>query len=204
MVGSSVYGRYLGFKLRLMFPAHDDAIDYPTQLHVYFITVEAHIALTSTTVPTRTAVTKTQLELHICDQLQEFYNSKDDRMEFQPKLQGFKVDKFHNVLLDRNAQIGRPQSMVGGGAATGAGAPPDAFVNHSWDLKQKMHYQPFTAGGSDSHYLNRPDEAGYKVCVVYNPDFAGQDGLTARKISYERNDQVWFGDHCTTIPGLVR
>ena len=115
-------------------------------------------------------------------------------MEFRPKLQGFKVDKYVEVKPNRNTQIGRPQSMVGGGAATGAGAPPDVFINHSWDLKQKMHYQPFTAGGSDSHYLNRPDAMGYKCVVIFNPDFAGQDGAGARKISFQSNDQIWFGD----------
>lgn len=195
MIGSSCYGRYLGYKLRLMFPRHDDAIDIPTSLHVYFCTVEAPFARTANTTPTVGAVTKLQLEEHIADQLQQFFDKKNERMEFMPRLQGFRVDKHVEVKPDRDSQIGRPQSNIGGGAAVGSGGPPDVFVNHSWAIKQKLHYQlADTQLGADTHYLNRPDACGYKCVVIYNPDFAGQDGTTDTKISFQANDQMWFGD----------
>ncbi len=196
MVGDSVYGRYLGVKMRFQFPRHDDAIDIPTTLHCYFITVYPGSNWTKYTTPTAGGATKANLEAHIENQLKEFYDTKQNRLEFNERLEGFRIDKHVQVKPDRNTQIGRPQSMVGGGAATGAGAPPDVFVSHSWDIKQKLHYEEATGTqlGSDTHYLNRPGRVGYKCCVVYNPDFAGQDALGERKITLDHNHQFWYGD----------
>lgn len=196
MVGDSVYGRYLGVKMRFQFPPHDNAIDIPTTLHCYFITVFPGANWTKYTNPTQGAATKTQLEEHIENQLKEFYDTKQNRLQFNDRLSGFRIDKHVQVKPDRNTQIGRPQSSLGGGATTGSGAPPDVFINYSWDIKQKLHYEEATGTqlGSDTHYLNRPGQAGYKCCVVYNPDFAGQDATAERKITLDHNHAFWFGD----------
>jgi len=196
MIGDSCYGRYLGMKLRLRFPQGDDAIAIPTVLHVYFITVYSPMAATEFTTPKANDVTKQNIRDHVCNQLQQFYNVKLDQMQFNDKLQGFRIDRHIKVRPDRNAQIGRPQTTFMTGTLHNGGGPPDVFINHSWNIKQKIHYQGVTGTqlGSETHYLNRPGKAGYKCMVIFNPNFNGQDALTETKIRYEYNDCYWMGD----------
>ena len=195
MIGDSMYGRYLGLKLRLEFPTAPNEIDLPTSLQVYFITVFPEMALTDYTTPTAVGVTKNQVKLHVENQLKQWYNSIESRMDFPDKMAGFRVDKRVDVLPDRNTQIGRPQSMVGGGVTTAVGTVPDFFCQHSWDIKQKMHYEKFDAGGADTHYLNRPGPVGYKCMVVFNPDWQHMAGQTnPATIEYDWNACFWAGD----------
>ena len=86
MVGDNVYGRFLTTKLQIGFPQGINNIIAPTTLHVYFITVFQELNLTPFTTPTRSgvaggAVTKTQIEDHVKNQLKEFFNSKSDQMQ---------------------------------------------------------------------------------------------------------------------------
>lgn len=200
MIGDSVYGRYLGTKLRFIFPAGSNSLFESTKLWVYYVTVHQEMALTKYTSPTMdgaSAPSKTQIENHIANQLKEFYDSKQDRMEFNERLTGFRIDRTHQVKADRNAQLSMPQNASS--ATTGWGTVGDQFVNHSWDIKQKLHYQPWntTEGGDDSHYLNRPGKAGYKAIVIFNPDYEHQGeggGDANRVIKYDYNTCFWFGD----------
>jgi hypothetical protein len=213
MVGDNVYGRYLTMKLQIGFPQGINNIILPSSLHVYFITVFQELNLTAFTTPTRSgsaggAVTKTQIEEHIQNQLKEFYNSKSDQMQFHDKLQGFRVDKYHRIKPNRNRAIGQPttgQFQIGT-APNLVGGPPDIFLSHTWNVKQKLHYQDFdnNNGGNDTHYLNKPGRAGYKCCVIYNPDYQfqvpaqvpGSDPpeMTDPRIEYQHNACFWYGD----------
>lgn len=196
MIGDSVYGRYCGLKLRLGFPQGDDSINIATRLHVYFCTVYSPLAATEFTSPAADAITKLNLRDHVGNQLKQFYNQKLDRMTFNDRLQGFRIDKSVLVKPDRNHQIGRLQTPFMAGTAASAGGPPDVFIEHTWDIKQKLHYEPVLASslGTETHYLNRPGKAGYKCMVIFNPDFAGQDSATDTRIQYETNDCFWMGD----------
>lgn len=199
MVGDNIYGRYLGTKLRFVFPSGSDSLFESTKLHIYYITVHQDFALTKYTSPTMDGAagpSKTQVENHIANQLKEFYDTKNDRMQFHDRLSGFTINKHHQIKANRNAQISMPQNASS--ATTGWGTVGDQFHNYSWTIKQKLHYQPWntTEGGTDTHYLNRPGRAGYKAIVIYNPDFEHQ-GTTARPdsvIKYDWNDCLWYGD----------
>jgi hypothetical protein len=213
MVGDNVYGRFLTMKLQIGFPQGINNIIWPTSLHVYWITVFQELNLTAFTTPTRSgsaggAVTKTQIEEHISNQLKEFYNSKSDQMQFHDVVQGIRVDKHQVVRPNRNMAIGQPttgQFQIGS-APNLVGGPPDIFLSHTWNIKQKMHYQDFdnNNGGNDTHYLNKPGRAGYKCCVIYNPDYQkqvpaqvpGSDPveMTDPTIEYQHNACFWYGD----------
>jgi hypothetical protein len=184
---------------------------------VYFITVFQQLNLTPFTSPTRSgtggdAVTKTQIETHISNQLKEFYNSKSDQMQFHDKVQGIRIDKHVLVKPRRNTQINQPttgQFQIGTApdAANLVGGPPDAFLSHTWNIKQKLHYQEFdnNNGGNDTHYLNKPGRTGYKCCVIFNPDYRFQQPAAIPgtsdpvvnsdpRIEYQHNSCFWYGD----------
>ena len=213
MVGDNVYGRFLTMKLQIGFPQGINNVIWPTSLHVYFITVFQELNLTQFTTPSRSgsaggAVTKTQIEDHIANQLKEFYNSKEDQMSFHDRVQGIRIDRHQIVKPNRNTQIGQPttgQFQIGT-APNLVGGPPDVFLSHTWNIKQKLHYQDFdnNNGGSDTHYLNKPGRAGYKCCVIYNPDYQKQvpgtvpgsdpPEPTDPTIEYQHNACFWYGD----------
>lgn len=213
MVGDNVYGRFLTTKLQIGFPQGINNIIWPTTLHVFFITVYQQLNLTPFTTPSRSgvsggAVTKLQIEDHVVNQLREFYNAKADQMEFHDKIQGMRIDKYKKVKPNRNTQIAQPttgQFQIGS-APNLVGGPPDIFISHTWKIKQKMHYQPFdnNNGGNDTHYLNKPGRAGYKCCVIFNPDYNYQNPaqvpgsdppeMTDPRIEYQHNSCFWYGD----------
>ena len=213
MVGDNVYGRFLTMKLQIGFPQGINNIIWPTTLHVYFITVFQELNLTAFTTPSRSgsaggAVTKTEIEDHVKNQLREFYNSKSDQMQFHDKVQGLRIDKYVKVKPKRMTQIGQPttgQFQIGT-APNLVGGPPDVLISHTWKIKQKLHYQDFdnNNGGNDSHYLNKPGRAGYKCCVIFNPDYIYQQANTVPgsdppeptdpRIQYQHNSCFWYGD----------
>ncbi len=202
MLGDSIYSRYLNTKILMKFPQDENQILTPTQIWIYQVWITQPYGLTPFTSPARTAATNGQLEAFISAQAKEFYDTKEDRLDFAERLRGIKVLRKFKVKPSRQTSIGLPSQsnmynntgrpaythLSGTNTAVPAittgqelemiGGPPDYFKTMSWPCKVKLHYQVSgnldTLGGEATHYLNIPPKSiGYPAWIVYNPDFLG-------------------------------
>lgn len=218
MVGDSCYSRYLTTKMRLMFPQGNNVLVQPCSITVYQVWVKAPLAATPYTTPGVNNVTQADIELHVKQQCQEFFSTLDDKLEFREKLRGVKVIGRRKVRLSRDTSIVNPpfNSLANN---TGSGAPnviiggtQDWYGTFKWPCKQKLWYEESQSlvGAGITHYLNRPPKnLGYPALIIYNPNFAEQQVLSAsndppnadpllgdidRRIRIQYRSKHWFGD----------
>lgn len=218
MVGDSCYSRYLTTKVRLMFPQGNNMLIQPTSITVFQVWVKAPLAKTPFTTPGVNNVAQADIELHIKQQCQEFFSTLDDKLEFREKLQGVKVIRKQKVRLSRDTSIVTPPFTTVPNT-TGSGAPhvamggtQDWYGTFKWECKQKLWYEESQSlvGADITHYLNRPPKnLGYPALIIYNPNFAEQQVLSAsndppnsdpilgdvdRRIRVQYRSKHWFGD----------
>lgn len=170
MLGDNIYSRYLNTKILMKFPQDDNQILIPTQIWIYQVWITTPYALTKFTSPGRTDASNGQLEAHISAQAKEFYDTKEDRLDFAERLSGVRVIRKFKVKPSRQTSIGlpsqsnmynntgRPAYVHLGPGPSGAtntdvpalttgkelemkGGPPDYFKTMSWPCKVKMQYQ---------------------------------------------------------------
>lgn len=209
MVGDSCYSRYLTTKLLLKFPQGTNQIITPTQLWVYQIWVTAGLKATPYTGTgsadfKRDTVTKTVLENWITSQCQEFFATKNDRMDFNERLHGIKIIKKFKVRPQRQTSIGLPSAngsayanvtragytqafdssssaahpvpaiSTVGNITEMVGGPPDVFKTFNWPVKVKEHYQESSELTDGHTHYLNNPARGYPALIIFNPDFAGQ------------------------------
>ena len=186
----------------------------PCSITVYQLWVKAPLAATKHTVVPANMVTSLGLEKHINDQIEEYFDSMSDRMEFRDSsvFTGIKVVKKVKVRVSNDESIVKQGSYTGQPAAnqngmiTVQGSVPDWFHQFDWTTKTKLHYEESTElAGVNDLYINRPPRnLGYPVLVIYNPNFADQavtvdpnnpntTGLD-RKIGLDHRSKHWYGD----------
>jgi hypothetical protein len=222
MLGDNIYSRYLNTKILMKFPQDENQILIPTQIWIYQVWITTPYALTKFTSPGRTDASNAQLEAHILAQAKEFYDTKEDRLDFAERLSGVQVLKKFKVKPQRQTSIGLPSQsnmynntgraaythLSGTNTAVPAittgkelemiGGPPDYFKTMSWPCKVKMQYQVSgnltTLGGEATHYLNMPPKSiGYPAWIVFNPDYEGQTS-DAHRIIVQHASKHYYGD----------
>lgn len=213
MVGDSIYGRYLTTKLEISFPQPPNLRRAPQPLWVYQLWVNAPRNLTPFTTPMRDTETAALLEAHIESHCQEFYNTKDDVIEFHEKMKNIKVIGRQKIVPKRTEQIAVPANRSAyGGDTTGVtveyGVVSPIYTTWSWPIKRKLHYEESTHlgrsgphGDAYTHYMNTPpDGMGYPALVIFNP-FAGEPhpnepGNPGDNFEplIRHNTKIWFGD----------
>lgn len=216
IIGSSCYSRYLSTKMLLEFPQQKNMLTEPCSIEVYQLWVKAPLAATKHTATPANQVTSAQLEKHIEQQVEEFFDTKSDRMEFHDAsvYNGVKIIKKQKVRISQdNSIVMNPVATVGPfstgqvpiGMANVQGSVPDWFHQFSWTTKTKLHYEESTAlAGVNDLYMNRPPPSlGYPVLVIYNPNFATQavtvdpnnpNTAVDRRIKLDYRSKHWYGD----------
>lgn len=213
MVGDSIYGRYLTMKLEISFPQPNSLRRASQPLWVYQIWVNAPRNLTPFTTPMRDLETAALLEAHVEAHCKEFFNTKDDVLEFHEKMKNIKIIAKKKIVPKRTEQIALPayQTAYGDGqvgVTFEGGTISPIYTSWSWPIKRKLHYEESTAlardgphGDAYSHYMNTPPNGmGYPALVIFNP-FAGEphpNTSTNPGDNYEplirHNSKIWFGD----------
>lgn len=207
MVGDSCYSRYLTTKLRLIFPQGNNVLVEPCSITIFKIWVTAPLAKTKYTTPGINNVAQADIEAHIKQQCQEFFDSLGDKLEFRERLQGVKILEKRKVRLSRDQSIVKAadaiQTMSGSDAHI-VGGTQDWYGTFKWDCKRKLHYETSQSlvGAGITHYMNRPPSGmGYPALVIYNPNFLTQGvtsdpvlGTVDRRIAVQFRSQHWYGD----------
>lgn len=212
MVGDSIYGRYLTTKMEISFPQPPTLRRASQPLWVYQLWITAGMNATAFTTPSRATVTANNLETHIANACKEFFNTKNDILEFHEKMQNVKIILSRKIVPKRNDQIGLTATQQVGGVDSGlitheSGTVEPVYLRFDWHVKTKLHYEEsayLDRTGPESnaytHYMNIPPKQGYPVLVIYNP-YAGEphpnttgNPGTGYEPLVRHNSKFWYGD----------
>lgn len=197
--GDSCYYKMLTTKLEFSFPQAQYSLSRPTRLYVYQVWVKTPLNLTAHTTPTRSAVTSAQIEDHVRNACQEWFNSRQDHFLFRELKDGvnIKVLRKMKVNVNRNNQIqyypisnqglanptAGPANTWPAGTDVPAGLQPGPgnsglekwFRSFTWHYNRKQHFECMdTPGGPDGKHDLYTNISWFPALIVYNPDFTHQ------------------------------
>lgn len=191
--GDSCYYKMMTTKLQLSFPQAQYSLSRPTRIYVYQVWVKTPLNLTAHTTPTRSGVTKAQIEDHVQTACREWFDSRQDHFAFHELKDGvnIKVLSRTKVNVNRNNQIQYfPVSNQGLANPTddastnptviSAGLQPGPgnsglekwFRSFTWHYNRKMHFECMdTPSGPDSKHDLYTNISWFPALIVYNPDY---------------------------------
>lgn len=200
MLGNSIYVKYIKAKIQIQFPPKWDLLK-PAQLFLVHGWVTTPTNWTDVTNPTAHQATPDQFIQHLNDCLRQYFNDKQDMLQFRPKSwdNGIKVIKTQKIVPDIMKQFSTPLQVyyTGSGGDT-EGAVPNVNKSCSWTVNRKVHYQLSNDGQADFLY---PNMNWIPFMCIYNPDFRHftpdvgnppqEDGNRLRILM---NNQTWYSD----------
>ena len=210
MIGDSVYSRYLKCKLEIDLPFGQRCIKHPCDLYLIHGWITHPVGNTVHTNPTKIAFTRTQLNEHIQEQLQQYFNQRLDKLSYIPKkTSNIKIEGYRKVKPQLNNSLGAPASAVmfannmGGVVQDSVGSPPIVNMTCNWNTKRKVNYvlgtdnitQPGTALP-----FNYPNYSWLPFMCLYNPTalkFLDPNIYTAQyepKFNVRYNSAHYFSD----------
>lgn len=201
MIGQSIYVKYIKAKLQIQFPP-THILTKPAQLFLIHGWITTPPMWTDTTTPKAHEVTRAQLNAHINERLKQYFNEKQDQLQFRPKTwnNGIKVLGHQKVVPDIQRQFSIPAEQPSGVGSL-MGAIPNVNKSCTWSVQRKVHYQiseePVT--GEDPVEFLYPNTSWLPFMCLYNPDFrhftADEEGAdVGNRIRVLMNNQTWYSD----------
>lgn len=183
MIGDSVYSRYLKCKVEIGLPFGQRCIKHPCDLYLIHGWITHPIGNTVHTNPTKAEFTRTQLNEHIQEQLQQYFNQRIDKLQFIPKkTSNIKIEGYRKVKPKLNQSLGAPASQVmfsnnmGGIVQDSVGSPPVVNMTCNWRTKRKINYVQGTDNidptSGTALMFNYPNYAWLPFMLLYNPTAA--------------------------------
>ena len=211
--GDSVTMQYLKTKMLFSFPTGEAGIKEPMRVQVIWGFITRPFMFTPYSTPAVGNVTVEQLKDLAKNQVEEYWNSKQDQLTFRKKQnENIRVIGKRWIRPDRTARIGVPQTPVTNASTGGSmvGAPPDVRLDLSWPVKGQRWELTYTnatgdtgdygAAAASPQFFN--NESWIPFFVVYSPDYdsvtpAGTPGHPvpeANRIQLSYSTACWYKD----------
>lgn len=174
MIGSSVYSRYLKAKVEIELPSGTNPIRHPCDIYLIHGWVTQPLGKTLHTTPTNTQVTRSDVQNHILEQLQQYFNQREDKLvPIRRRTSNIKFEGYRKIKPKQNAKLGvDPMALSTGvnNTQTFQGALPLINMNCSWRCKRKVHYTQGTSNASVNNLEHSYVNHGWiPFMAVYNP-----------------------------------
>lgn len=174
MVGSSIYSRYLKAKVEIELPSGTNPIRHPCDVYLIHGWVTQPLGATLHTTPTIGQMTRANIESHILENLQQYFNQRADKLVPVPKKTSNVVfEGYRKIKPKLNARLGvQPMALSTGvnNTQTYQGAMPIVNMNCSWKTKRKVHYSLGTTSGAVNNLEhNFPNYGWIPFMAVFNP-----------------------------------
>ena len=173
MIGTSIFSRFLKIKVRVDFPIGSDVLVKPFKMYLVSGWVTNPLNKNAHTLIHEADVTQTILNQHVETNLLEYFDDKNDTLEFHKKTrQNIKVESYRRILPKTAESVFGQRTHVeqvapGSSSKTAAGAPPYVQLNHSWKVMRKVHY---TLGLSESDGNTLPQAGDTELQNYYVND----------------------------------
>lgn len=201
MIGQSIFCKYIKAKLQIQFPP-THILTKPAQLFLIHGWITTPPMWTDTTTPKAHEATRSQLNAHINERLKQYFNEKQDQMQFRPKTwnNGIKVLGYQHVVPNLQRQFSIPAEQPSGVGSL-LGSVPNVNKSCTWKVNRKVHYQiseePVT--GEDPVEFLYPNTSWLPFMCLYNPDFRHftedtEGGDVGNRIRVLMNNQMWYSD----------
>lgn len=207
MIGDAVYSRLIKMKLQFRFPEANNQLVNPCKIFLIQGWCTVPSAFTANTSPTESQATLPNLRSHIKDQLDEYFDQREDFLRFRElTTSNMKILSWKEIKPPRS-QIPAPPAVVFN-SATGlnatVGAPPMINRSLTWKVNRKIHYSEgkAIAAGDGTTFVQDtqnmyPNQASWlPFAIIYNPDFARMSNAagTAQTMTVAYNDIHYYSD----------
>ena len=187
MIGNTIYSKYLKCKVEFQLPYGGNQIRHPCDMFLIHGFVTAPTNNTFSTTPTMTAFTRKNLNDHIKEQLEQYFNQRSDKLQYIPKrTSNIKFLGYRKLKVKRNSNLGPdPQAIVAvtgtpdhsgdpvshiGSTVANYGAHPVINMTCTWPMKRKVVYNLGTAGATATALdFNYPNHSWLPFMALYNP-----------------------------------
>jgi hypothetical protein len=187
MIGRSVFSKYLKAKLTIEIPYGQRVIKHPADLYIVHGFITVPIANTLHSDPTTLLTTRTHVNNHITEQLQQYFNQRKDKLDFPTKSRrNIKILGYRKVKPNLNNNLGGQATLTqypnqqGGIVNDSVGAPPLVNMTCNWPMMRKTQYELGLdeIGGDDALQHNFPNYSWLPFMAMYNPTAATFKGAT--------------------------
>lgn len=225
IVGDTLFSRYLKCKVNIRFPQGKDTMVLPNRLYMVQgwvtapINANANRAVYGGTGTDVGSVNATDVQLHINQAVEQYFNQPEDKLRFMPKeTTDIKILKKIKLVPKLDEQSAMPPTQVAttspGGTRTTLrmGSIPDIKRSFTWTINRKLHLDQGKAatvspaigdGAADNSVQTDlqnmyPNNTWLPFLCFYNPDFAnyavGSATLGNNPIQFQYNDCHWYSD----------
>lgn len=179
IIGSSVYSRYLKCKIEFQLPWGGYQIKHPCDMYLIHGWVTLPLGANDHTTPTRTDMSRDDVQSHIEEQVTEYFNQRSDKLQYIPKrTSNIKIEGYQKLKVKNNSNLGPdPTWLYANNNITAMGSPPVINKVISWNTKRKVHYvqgksllPPGPSGSSLPHMY--PNYTWLPFFALYNPSAA--------------------------------
>lgn len=176
MIGQSLFSKYLNAKVQVRFQGGANQItdrQYPMELICGW--VKAPTAWTSFTSPQVNLALPSDLTAWIVERVNEYFNSRTDKLDFIPKR-----DSTIDITFRKKLRANQSKNNVmnpNSNSLTNEGHAPDIMVYPKWKTMKKVFYErgnTVEAGSARPNYY--PNYSRIPFMIIYSPNFAGEDG----------------------------
>jgi hypothetical protein len=177
LIGASCYSRYLKCKIEIQLPWGTNQIKHPCDMYLVHGFVTQPLGANDHTNPTRTAMTRQNVQDHIKEQVEEYFNQRSDKLQYIPKrTSNLKILGYRKLKVKDSHNLGPDPTYVQQEALVpySVGSPPLINMVCKWPTKRKIHYvqgvtnlPPGPSGASLPHMY--PNYAWLPFFCLYNP-----------------------------------
>lgn len=175
VVGSSIYSKYLKSKVEFELPSGDNLIRHPAEVYLVHGWVTAPTNATAHTTPSDKNMTMAFYMNHIDDQLQQYFNSRLDKLQVIPKrTSNVKINGYRKLKVRETANLGVNTGQFESGLDDILyGAKPLINMTCNWKCMKKLH---LTRGENVVHNgftteFRYPNHSWIPFMMVYSPTF---------------------------------
>lgn len=175
ILGSSIYSKYLKCKLEFELPSADNLIRHAAEVYLIHGWITQPIGATAHTTPSDKNMTPSVFMNHIDDQIQEYFNSRLDKLQVIPRrTSNLKIEGYRKLKVKKSANLGVNTGQFESGLDDKLyGANPLINMTCSWNCKKKLH---LTHGTNVVHNgftteFRYPNHSWIPFVLVYSPTF---------------------------------
>lgn len=196
MIGNSVYAKYLKQRIVITL-GHGNSTPgvagIAEELRVIHGWVTAPLCLSAYTTPNNTALDRGDLQVHIQNQVKEFFDDRGDPLRFQPKNPScLKILGNRKVVRKASQYNMQPHAVYDTDQAeiVYEGTGDEVTVNCTWPMNKKIHYQESTHQSGEADHWYYPNHSWLPFTMFYSPRF----GATLAGPTYRYNNVFYFSD----------
>ena len=204
--GRAEYGKYLKMKGVISFPKNRDQITTPFQMEIVHGWITQTIGATAVSTPTEANFTASDLNAHVNGQLQQYFDSNQDKLSFisPATLSGVKILSRRKIKMPKANILGPPPGSQFDD--DDAGGLPNYYFTLNWKVMRKVTRSlgtpPAANDNSDDTDTQNlyPNRNWLPFVYIYTPTptlstgFIAAGATDAKKIHIGYNSAYWYTD----------